>query len=123
MSLVTPKSLSNAESLILSFSYTRRDENVQASALSADYIMDITGEIFEKSGGGKNIRLMILGGDNRFFHEKGDRPRLTYMTTLQKVAIASIIREIARKNEFATITSDDDHLQQIGTSLLRGFTG
>lgn len=121
--LVTPASLSNAESLILSFSYTRRDENVSASDLNADYIMDTTGEIFQRSSGGKSIRLMILGGDNRFFHEKGDRPRLSFMTTLQKVALANIIREIARRNEFATITSEDDHLKAIGDSLFRGFTG
>lgn len=122
--IVTPKTVSQgAESLILSFSYTRRDENVRASSLNADYIMDVTGEIFQKSKGSKQVRLMILGGDNRFFHEKGDRPQQTFMTTLQKVALANIIKELARTNEFATITSDDDHLRSVGESLMRGFTG
>lgn len=122
--IVTPNTLSNnTDSLVVSFTYTRRDENVSVGSITGDYILDTTGEIFQKSSHSKICRLVIIGGDNRFSHEKGDRPQLTYMTTLQKITLSNIIRAIARKNEFTTISSEDDHLKNVCDSLLRGYIG
>jgi hypothetical protein len=125
MKLISPGALSYHKNLTFVFSNTLRNETVNISQYSSDYVIAINGEVYSSgSGGGDNATVVIIGGSDRFINEKTERLASTfYMSEPQKLTLYKAIKELSKRTDSANITSDNDKLEQSITALYRNFCG
>jgi hypothetical protein len=125
MNLASPSALSYAKSLNFSFSNTKRNEPVNINRYSsASYVIDVNGNIYQGSGGGESISVVIIGGDDTFVNEKVNRVASTfYVTEAQKQTLYKIMKELSERSDEATISSDNDKLEQSLSALYRNYCG
>lgn len=125
MNLMSPGALSYHKNLTFVFSNTLRNEIVNISQYSSDYVITINGEVYSSgSASGENATVVIIGGSDRFINEKTERLESTfYMSEPQKLTLYKAIKELSKRTDSANITSDNDKLEQSITALYRNFCG
>lgn len=123
--LMSPGALSYHKNLTFVFSNTLRNETVNISQYSSDYVIAINGEVYSSgSASGDNATVVIIGGSDRFINEKTERLTSTfYMSEPQKLTLYKAIKELSKRTDSANITSDNDKLEQSITALYRNFCG
>lgn len=126
MILMSPGTISYHKNLTVNFSNTLRNEAVDLEQYATDgYVIAVNGEIYSSgSVSGDSASVTIIGGSDKFINEKAYRLESTfYMSEPQKLTLYKAIKELSRKYDSATITSDNDKLEQSLTALYRNFCG
>lgn len=102
-------------SIKVTFTYTKKDQKVKTKP-SGVYI-DYNGIV---SGSGSTITLR--GGDDTDSAMRSNYPLSTYyMTDAQRISITRLLRELAKSNDTAVITSPNDTLQEVCYAIYRNF--
>ena len=118
--LITPASVSRGcETLYFTFTNTRVDEEHNYS--SGNYLINRDGTISKISNHNTTSIITIVGGDNRFVHEKGYRESELEFTIDQSITMSHIMASAAKTNNDMNIESDDHDLLNICNSLFRGY--
>jgi hypothetical protein len=122
---MSPGALSYHKNLTFVFSNTLRNESIDISQYSSDYIIAINGEVYSSgSASGDNATVVIIGGSDRFINEKSERLESTfYMSEPQKLTLYKAIKELSKRTDSANILSNNDKLEQSITALYRNFCG
>ena len=125
MMLMSPGAISYHKNLTFNFSNTLRNEHVDLNDYSDGYVIDINGEVYSSgSVSGDDATVTIIGGSDRFVHEKVNRLESSfYMSEPQKLTLYKAIKELSKKYDSATINSNNDKLEQSLTALYRNFCG
>lgn len=122
---MSPGALSYHKNLTFVFSNTLRNESIDISQYSSDYVIAINGEVYSSgSASGDNATVVIIGGSDRFINEKSERLESTfYMSEPQKLTLYKAIKELSKRTDSANILSNNDKLEQSITALYRNFCG
>ena len=125
MNLISPGALSYHKNLVFVFSGTLRNETVDISQYSSDYVIAVNGDVYSSgSGGDDTATVVIIGGSDRFINEKTERLASTfYMSEPQKLTLYKSIKELSKRTDSANITSDNETLELSLTALYRNFCG
>jgi hypothetical protein len=102
-----------------------RNESIDISQYSSDYVIAVNGEVYSSgSGSGDIATVVIIGGSDRFINEKSERLESTfYMSEPQKLTLYKAIKELSKRTDSANILSNNDKLEQSITALYRNFCG
>lgn len=120
--VVAPMTVARSvKTLTLSVLGTKQDESVDLTAGNANYLIDVNGYIHQTRRHGQSCAIALVAGDNRFLHEKTPREGHHYITTNQRVALAMIMRSLAKFNRRANIESADDVIYKLAINLYKGF--
>ena len=123
---VSPEAVSYSKNLSFTFSQTLRGENVNLNDYS-DYtfIIDVNGLVYQGSDSSESAAsIVIIGGIDRFIHGKtASLSSNFFLTEQQKVTLYKIIRDLSKYTNTATITSDNDLLEQSLSSLYNNYCG
>ena len=123
---VSPEAVSYSKNLTFTFSQTLRGENVNLNDYS-DYtfIIDVNGIVYQGADSSEQAAtIVIIGGVDRFIHGKtANLPSNFFLTEQQKVTLYKIIRDLSKYTNTATISSDNDLLEQSLSSLYNNYCG
>jgi hypothetical protein len=126
MNLVSPLAVATHKNLVFNFSNTLRNQIVNLSNFSSGgYVIDINGEVYSSgAASGESATVVVIGGSDKFIHEKANRLQSTfYMSEPQKVVLYKIIKELSENYDSASITSNNEKLEQALTALYRNNCG
>jgi len=126
MNLVSPLAIAYHKNITFNFSNTLRNQIVNLSSFSSSgYVIDVNGEVYSTgTASGETVTVTIIGGSDRFINEKAYRLESKfYMSEPQKVTLYKIIKELSEKTDGATISSNNDKLEQALTALYRNNCG
>ena len=122
MDLITPASVSRGcDTLFFTFTNTKVDEEIQSNSTSGNYLINKDGTISKLSTHSTTSVITLVGGDNRFVHEKGFRESEFEFTVDQSITMSHIMSAAAKVNSDMNIESDDHDLLNICNSLFRGY--
>lgn len=126
MNVVSPEAVAHSKNLQFTFSETMRNEPVDLDLYTsqANYVMDVNGAIYQGTPADEeNATIVIIGGDDRFVNEKVERISSNFFyTEPQKIALYKMIKELAGFQASATITSDNDKLDQVLNALYKNYS-
>ena len=126
MNEVSPEAIAYCKNLTFSFSNTLRDEKVNLQNYSSfTFIIDIDGTVYQgASADEQSATVCLIGGLNKFIHAKSVTAYSNfYVTEQQKVTLYKAIRELARYTDTASITSDNEKLEQSISALYNNYCG
>ncbi len=122
MATVTPETVARSvKSLTLKLGMTFQDESVNLRGVGGNYAVDINGYIHQVSKHGTSCTVTFVAGDNRFAHEKTEREGSPYLTVPQRVALAAILKHLARHNSRATIECEEMGLYYDAVGLFGSY--
>jgi hypothetical protein len=126
MNRVAPTAITYSTSLNFVFSKTLRGEKVDLNKYSTyTYVIDVDGSVYQGSPADeKNASICIIGGVNKFINSKTNTIYNNYyLTEQQKVTLYKVIKDLSIYTDSATITSDNDKLEQALTALYVNYCG
>ena len=126
MNEVSPEAVTFSKNLSFTFSNTLRGENVSLQNYSSyTFIIDVNGIVYQGSSSNEqSASIIIIGGIDKFAYAKS--PSLApnfFLTEQQKVTLYKIIRDLSKHTNTATISSDNDLLEQSLSSLYNNYCG
>lgn len=91
----------NVSNLKFNFSNTKRGENITLDVLPGDYIIDLSGNIFQKNAASDTATITVIGGIDEHAYKKDKiKGEQFYMTPEQKIAISKILKWFAILKKF-----------------------
>ena len=124
MNKVDATAVSYRTNLTFSFSNTARGENVNLYDYSSfSFIIDVNGTVYQGSPATEtNATVCIIGGLNKFVHSRINTIHSNfYLTVQQKITLYKIMKDLASFTDSATISSDNDKLEQALTTLYSNY--
>lgn len=122
MTTVSPETVARSvKTLTLKLAKTFQDESVNLRSIGGNYAIDLNGYIHQNSKHGTSCTVVFVGGDDRFAHEKTKREGMPYLTQPQRVALAAIMRNLARLNIRANIECDVESLYNEAVGLFGAY--
>lgn len=124
MEVVGPAYVARSSNIEFSITKTLRNEDVDISAQSANFVLDLNGTIYKLSEPSPDSATVVLvGGLDTFINEKNKRMPKFYMTSRQKVVIYNILKIVAHNTDTAKITATDSALDQIVHATYFNYCG
>jgi hypothetical protein len=125
MNQVSPLKIAKAKNLYFKTTNTARGTKLNLSSLGGNYVIDIDGTIYEISGAsGESAAITVVGGIDTFVNEKQYRPYVAYFTQRQKMAIYSILKELAQNTVKAELSAGDNSvLDNLIKNVYRNYCG
>ena len=104
------------KSITLRFTNTKTDE--KASPSGGVFIA------FDGSVTGSGSSVTLQGGDNTGAHTVSQVvPIPFFMSSGQRVSLQRLLKGLSSKTDYATITSNNDALQEMATAMYRNYCG
>lgn len=124
MAIVGSATVARATSIHFSTTKTMRNQSVNPKSVKADYVIDLNGTIYSnRTPPPGQAHVVLIGGLDTFIHAKQKRPSSFYMTEQQKVTMYAILRELSKKTNTASISSDVETLQTIAQAIYFNYCG
>jgi plasmid replication initiation protein len=126
MNEVSPEAVSYSKNLSFTFSQTLRGENVNLDNYSSyTFIIDVNGIVYQGANSSEDsASIVIIGGVDQFIYSKSaSLPSDFFLTEQQKITLYKIIRDLSKFTNTATITSDNQLLEQSLSSLYSNYCG
>lgn len=124
MAIVGSSAVARATSLHFSTTKTLRNQFVNPKTVKADYVIDLNGAIYSnRTPPPGQAHVVLIGGLDTFIHAKKKNTPVFYMTEQQKVTLYGILRELAKKTNTATISSDNNTLETIAKAIYTNYCG
>lgn len=126
MKSVSPSCISYHKNLTFNFSNTLRNQTIYLEQFSsADYVIDVNGKVYSSGkASGDSATVIVVGGSDRFINEKAKRLASTfYVSEPQKVTLYKVMLDLSKRTDSASISSNNDKLEQALTALYRNNCG
>lgn len=123
---VSPRKVTNnLTNFELNFSNTKRDEKIDFSKITTNYLLNTNGAIYEiRERTNENSSLTVVGGDSRFLYQKDlDEEPEEYITPVQIKKIREMMKHLSYTGGISAIESDSDFLYRIAYHYYFNFKG
>ena len=126
MNQISAEAVAHSKNMSFSFSGTLRNQNVNLNDYSSyNFIIDVDGNVYQGASANESqASVVIIGGIDKFMYSKtASLVSNFFLTEQQKVTLYKIIRELSVYTNTASITSDNELLEQALSSLYNNYCG
>jgi len=123
---VSAEAVAHCKNMVFDFSGTLRNQKVNLNDYkSYNFIIDVNGNVYQGANANENqASIVIIGGIDKFMYAKTTTLASNFfLTEQQKVTLYKIIRELSVYTNTASITSDNELLEQALSSLYNNYCG
>lgn len=120
---VGPSLVAQCSTLSFSTTNTLRNEAVNIGSISANYVIDVDGLIYQNQEATTSATVTLVGGLDTFANTKKVIEPKFFMTEKQKITVYNILRALSVKTDSGDVSSGSEDLNEIVKAIYFNYCG